>query len=91
MAQNTTASLDKLVGTYSVEPGKTRNRFGRFFGFQKHFKNLDLRLNFSRNMRTVISDIRITKTGEKDINYFITLRNQPFAAAEKFRKEETCF
>ena len=89
MADNTTASLDKLACTDYVEFGKCQDRFGRVFWSKNSFDYLDVKLKvFKRDENKQFRLAQNLTMGEAVFNQFIRLRNQLVVAVRDFSKEE---
>ena len=81
MAYNTTASLDKLTCTDSVNFGKCQDRFGRF--------SLDVKLKvFKKDDEKELRLVQNFTMVEADFNQLKRLRNQLVNTAENFAREE---
>ena len=89
MAQNTTASLDKLTCTDYVDFGKCQDRFGRIFWSKNDSSYLDVKLKvFRKGHKKKFRLVQNLTLGEADFNQFMRLRNQQVNAAEDFAREE---
>ena len=89
MADNTTASLDKLTCTEYVDFGKCQDRFGRFARSKDDFNYLEHKRKVFR--RDENRDFRLVQNltmGEADFNRFKRSWNQLVIAAENFGREE---
>ena len=91
MAQNTTASLDKLACTNYVHFGKSQDRFGRFSWTKNDSNCLDIQLKvFKREDKDAEFRLRQNLSmGKADFNQFIRQRNQLIVAADNFDREQT--
>ena len=88
MVYDTTASLDRLTCTNSVDSGKCQDRFGQFVWS----KYLDVKLKvFKNHDNNEFRLIQILTMGEADFNQFKRLRNQLVIAAENYATEENLF
>ena len=88
MADNTTASLDKLACTDYMDFGKCQDKFGRISWFQNSFDYLDVKLNvFKWDENKQFRLARNLTMGEADFNQFIRLINQLVLAVRDFSKE----
>ena len=90
MADNSTASLDKLTSTDYVDFGKSSDRFGRFFRIKIDSNYLDIKLKvFKREDKKAESRLRQNLLmGEADFNQFIRQRNQLVVAADNFLSDQ---
>ena len=89
MADNTTASLDKLTCTDYVNFGKCQDRFGRFSWSKNDSNYLDVKLKiFRKDDKKEFRLVQNLTMGEADFNQFMRLRNQLVNAAENFAREE---
>ena len=85
LAYNTTASLDKLTGTDSVDFGNCQDRFGRFSWSKKDSNYLDENLKVCKEDDNIkFRLVQNLTMGEADFNQFMRLRNQLVNAAENF-------
>ena len=93
MADNTTASLDKLTCTDYVDFGKSSDRFGRFFSTKNDCTYLDIKLKvFKREDKNAQFRQRQNLSMEEaDFNQFIRQRNQLVVAADNFLREQNLF
>ena len=89
MAYNTTASLEKLTCTDSVDFSKCQDRFGQFFWSNNDSNYLDVKLKvFKKDDNKDFRLVENLAMGGADFNQFIRLRNQLVNAAENFATEE---
>ena len=86
MADNTTASLDKLTCTDYVDFGKCQDRFGRIFWSKNDSNYLDINTKvFKREDKIAEFCLRQNfSMGEADFNQLIQQRNQLLVAADNF-------
>ena len=90
IAYNTTASLDKLTRTDSVDFGKCQDRFGRFSWSKNDSNYFDLTLNvFEKDDNKEFPRVQNLTMGKADFNQFMRLRNQLVNAAENFARAES--
>ena len=88
MAFNTTASLDKLTCTDSVDFGKGQDRLGRFSWSKNSSNYLDVNLKlFKKDDNKEFRLVQNLTMGEADFNQFMRLRNQLVNLAENFARE----
>ena len=88
MANNTTASLDKLNCTNYVDFGKCQDRFGRFPWSKNDSNYLDVKLKvFRKDDKKQFRLVQNLTMGEANFNQFMRLRNQ-LVTAENFAREE---
>ena len=84
MADNTTASLDKLTCTDYVDFGKCQDRFGQFSGSKNDSNYLDVKLKvFRKDDKKEFRLVQNLTMREADFNRFMRLRNQLVNAAKK--------
>ena len=89
MTYNTTASLDKLNCTNSVDFGKNHERVACIPWSKNDYHFLDVKLKvFKRDENRDLRLVQIVTMGEVDFNQFKCLRNQLVIAAETFVKKE---
>ena len=89
IAYNTTASLDKLTSTHSVDFGNCHDRFGQFSWSLKNSNYLDVKLKvFKKDDNKEFRLVQNFTKAETEFNQFMQLRNQLIKAAENFAKEE---
>ena len=89
MAYNTTATLDKLACTDSVDFGKCQDRFGQYSLSKNSFHYLDLNIKmFKKDENKQFWFAQNLTMGEADFNLFIQRRNQLVVAVRDFSKEK---
>ena len=89
MADNTTASLDKLTCTDYVDFGKCRDKFGRFSSSKNDSNYLDVKLKvFRKDDKKEFRLVQNLTMEEADFNQIMRLRNQLVNAAESIAREE---
>ena len=90
MANNTTATLNKLSCTDYVDFGTSSDRFGRFSCTKNDSNYLDIKLKvFKRKDKNAEFRLRQNLSmGEADFNQFIRQRNQLVLAADNFLREQ---
>ena len=89
IAQNTTASLDKLTCTDYMDFGKCQDRFGQFSSSKNDSNYLDVKLKiFKKDDKKEFGLVQNLTMGEADFNQFMRLRNQVVIAADNFVREE---
>ena len=86
MADNTTATLDKLACTDYVDFGKRQDRFGQISWLKTSFHYLDVKLKVLK--KDVNKEIRLAQNlimgeREREFNQFIWLRNQLVILAKR--------
>ena len=90
MAYNTTATLDKLTCTDSVDFGKCQDRFGRISWSKNDSNYLDFKLKvFKREDK--IAEVLLRQNlsmGEADFNQSSRQRNQLVVAADNLLREQ---
>ena len=85
IANDTTASLDKLTGTNYVELRKCQDRFGQLSCSKKNSNYLDVRLPlFERDDKRDFRLVQILTTREANFNQFLKMRKQLDVAAQNF-------
>ena len=90
MADNTTASLDKLTCTDYVDFGKCQDRFGQFSWSKNDSNYLDIKLKMFKT-EDKNAEFRLRQNllmGEADFNQFVRQRNQLVVAADNFLLEQ---
>ena len=89
MAYDTTATLDKLACTDSVDFGKCQDTFGRISWSKNSFDYLEMKLKmFKRDKNKQFRLAQNLTMEEADFNQFIRLRNQLVVAVRDFSKEQ---
>ena len=89
MANNTTATLDKLACTNYWEFGKCQDRFGRISWSKKSLDDLDVTLKvFEKDENAEFHLAQKMTMGETEFNQFIRLRVRLFVTVRQFSKEE---
>ena len=89
MADNTTASLDKLTCTDYVDFGKCQGRLGQFSWSKKDSNYLDVKLKvFEKDDNKEFRPAQNLTLGEADFNQFMVLGKQLVNVAENFAREE---
>ena len=89
MADNTTASLNKLTCTGYVDFGKCQDRFEQFSWSKIDSSYLDVKLKvFKKGDNKQFRLAENLTIGEGDFNQFIRMKKQLILAAEKIAREE---